>query len=340
MLKHDAEDYDRRKCYSVYHKDDNIRHLGSSGSIFYAVAEFFIKQNGCVYASSMDEKLILRHTKSTDLCAIISQMKSKYIQSNTAGVYKEVIKDLKSQRKVLFVGTPCQCQALHNMTNTALRNNLFLVDFICHGVPSQHLFNMSIAHYEHMHHCKIIDFSFREKTQKKLRNYKITSLHDNKHIIETIGELYEFPFCVGYFNHIIQRNSCYKCKLRTIKRASDLTIGDFWAIETIRPNTKDFEKGYSSVIVNSLQGETLLSELNSCHIEEICHGVEFVISHNHAYTKPDKKSLMRSIFFYCLRQFGYNMCEKHFLQKHPHWLDRLLNSLVIRIDKLHKFSLT
>lgn len=89
------------------------------------------------------------------------QMKSKYLQSATVGVYRKVRKDLREGRFVLFVGTPCQCQALNNFLGKERTDKLLLVDFICHGVPSQELFDKSIAHYESHEKCKIVKFSFR-----------------------------------------------------------------------------------------------------------------------------------------------------------------------------------
>lgn len=122
-------------------------------------------------------------------------MKSKYLQSNTAGIYKQTTKDLREGREVLFVGTPCQCQALHNMLPDRLREKLLLVDFICHGVPSQSLFDKSIRHYESVNGCKINEFSFREKTKESLRNYKIAYTARDGERKTAVGDLDDIPFC-------------------------------------------------------------------------------------------------------------------------------------------------
>lgn len=338
VLNYEAKPYEDRKCYVAYHKDAEIRHNGSSGSVFYALAENVIRQNGVVYAASMVGDLTLRHTRATDMQDVLLQMKSKYLQSNACGIYRQVLNDLRNGKQVLFVGTPCQCQALHNMVSALQRNSLILVDMICHGVPSQSLFDKSIAYYEKTHNCKVTAFSFREKTDKALRSYKMTIHQNDGHIKEKTGDLDEIPFCMGYFNHITQRKSCYHCKQRGIDRVADLTLGDFWGLEKIDSTMEDFQKGYSSVIVNSSVGESVLHQLKTCAIDEIPEGVSFVVDHNHAYTKPDKEGLMRWLFFLCLRQFGYDTCEKHFLQQHPHLSDRLLNSLVIRIDRILSYK--
>ncbi len=335
-LNFQRKSYEDRKCYSVYHKTPKIRQEGSSGSFFYALAEFVIYQSGVVYAAAMDENLQVRHTRATDMHSVVAQMKSKYIQSDTSRIYRQVVRDLQSNHIVLFVGTPCQCQALHNIIPSSIRNQAIIVDIICHGVPSQHLFNESVSYYEEIHDCKVIGFSFREKTEKSLRNYKLIIRNRAGQEIEKIGDLDEIPFCIGYFNHIIQRNSCYNCKQRSIDRVSDLTIGDFWGVDKIDPLITDFNKGYSSVIVNSTQGREVLDNLTLCFKKEIPKGVQFVEEHNRAYTKKDDKSSNRYIFFICLRTFGYALCERYFLQQKPYLLYRLLNSFLIRFDKIKK----
>lgn len=335
-LNHKVSNYDDRKCYAVYHKREEIRHIGSSGSVFYALAEQIILSRGVVYGAAFDKDLQLHHTRATDIETVRLQMKSKYIQSDTEGVYKQVLKDLREGKEVLFVGTPCQCQALHNMTPARLRDQLLIADIICHGVPSQNLFNQSIKHFEKEHKCKVTCFSFREKSNASLRNYRITYAQEDGIIHEEQNDLYVFPFCNGYLNHFTLRVSCYTCKQRGIQRESDLTLGDFWGIKEIHPGLSDFEKGYSSIIVNTDKGKQVVEQLSSCVVEEIRGGVQFVTAHNRAYTKPDEKSLMRKVFFCCLHHCGYGFCEKHFLTVPPSLLGRILNSAIIRIDKIKK----
>ena len=238
-------------CFAFHHQDEEIRHIGSSGSAFYAMAEWTLQRGGSVYAAAMSDDLQLRHTRATTLDGVIRQMKSKYLQSYTAGIYRQVLDDLRADRHVLFVGTPCQCKALDNMVPTRLRTRLLIADFICHGVPSQAIFNEGIAEYERQHNCKVLTFSFREKTEKELRNYGITYLAKDGTMQTKIGELDEIPYCYGFFNHFTKRNSCYTCRQRGVERSSDLTLGDFWGLDQLKPYLKDFNKGYSSVIINT-----------------------------------------------------------------------------------------
>lgn len=333
-LNHQVDSHEDQQCFAVYHKDNVIRAKGSSGSVFFALAELVIeKLSGAVYAAAFDENLQLHHTRATDMVGVRLQMKSKYIQSDTTGIYNQVLADLREGKEVLFVGAPCQCQALHNVTPAKHREKLLLADIICHGVPSQSLFNKSIEQFEKKNNCKVTSFSFREKTKGSLRNYKITYTTPDGNTITRVGDLDDIPFCVGYFNHWTIRNSCYSCKQRGVERVADLTLGDFWGLKILFPNINDFERGYSALIVNSARGMKEIEHLSSCMLKEIPNGVQFVVEHNHAYTKPDKKSLMREVFFWCLHHCGFEFCERHFLSVQPSLFGRILNSAVIRLDK-------
>jgi len=337
-LNHNASSYQKQKCYAAYHLDRHIRHIGSSGSVFYAIAANVINEGGSVYAAEMCSDLQVRHTRATDIDGVVKQMKSKYIQSDTLGVYNEVLDDLSQGRYVLFVGTPCQVKALSNSIPLRLRNRLIMVDFVCHGVPSQQLFNDSIKQFEKSKSCQVHSFSFREKTQENLRNYRIEYVSEDKSLTRVVDNPNRFPYYYGFLYHYIQRNSCFNCKHRTINRSSDLTLADFWGAEVLDSRYVDKNKGYSMIVVNSDVGTEILSKLSAtCHVVEIPNGIAHAVKFNRAYTEPDPKSLMHTFFFWTYRHFGYSVCEKRFLQIDSMLLDRLWHSVAYRIDKLIHF---
>lgn len=59
--------------------------------------------------------------------------------------------------------------------------------------------------------------------------------------------------------HYMMRESCFRCPYRTATRYSDIVIGDFWGIESIRPSL-DVKNGASVVVTNTLKGDTFLGE--------------------------------------------------------------------------------
>ena len=243
----------KRHVYMVFNKNVRERTIGSSGSVMIPLAKYILRSGGVVYGAEFDRNLQLHHSRATNYDAVLRQSKSKYIQSDTIGIYKSVKKDLSSNMKVLFVGTPCQTHALNNFISDAERRNLTLVDFLCHGVPSQVLFDKAIKKFEKEKRCKVTNFSFREKSKNRLRNYKISYTKDKIELSEE-GIENDFPFYCGYLKYYPFRESCYECKFATEKRVSDITIGDMWGIEWTG-ELDDFYKGYSLVYTNNELGE-------------------------------------------------------------------------------------
>ena len=323
------------KCYVVFHLDLSIRSAGSSGSVFYSLAEMIIQKGGVVYGAEMDENLRVKHQRIDTKKGIRRLMKSKYIQSDISGIYNSVLDDLKSNKDVLFVGTPCQCYALNHFIPSMWREHLLLVDFICHGVPSQSLFDKAIQHFECLNNCKVVKFSFREKNDTSLRNYKIVYKCSNGELNTQINNAYSFPFYFGYLNHWISRPSCYNCHFRRIDRISDLTIGDFWGITKILPKIKDFEKGYSLVITNSNRGIEHLSNIVNCYVKEITNGTEFVVENNYAYVHSDRIPLIRHFFFRDLSRKGWKFCESYYLQLSPPIKSRIMLGCINKMDQVN-----
>ena len=59
----------------------------------------------------------------------------------------------------------------------------------------------------------------------------------------------------AFLTDIILRPSCYKCKAKECSSQSDITIADFWGINTIFPEMDD-DKGTGLVLINSNKGKT------------------------------------------------------------------------------------
>jgi coenzyme F420-reducing hydrogenase beta subunit len=125
-------------CYAVM-ADDAIRKKSSSGGVFTLLANWMLEQGGVVCGAAYTgdcygvEHILVE--KKDDLDRLRG---SKYVQSITGQIYREVKARLDQGTPVLFTGTPCQVAGLHNYLKQKKTNteNLYLVDLICHGVPS------------------------------------------------------------------------------------------------------------------------------------------------------------------------------------------------------------
>ena len=81
-----------------------------------------------------DEKKV-KHSFTNDVRMVGMFAGSKYIQSDTRGVFIKSKEILDSGTKLLFIGTSCQVSALYHFLGKEY-SNLFTVDFMCYGVSS------------------------------------------------------------------------------------------------------------------------------------------------------------------------------------------------------------
>ena len=97
-----------------------------------------------VYGCTSDG-IDVRHIRVENHSELFKLQGSKYVQSDVRGLFKEVKNDLKTGKTVLFIGTPCQVAGLKNYIGHH-NAHLYLVDLICHGVPSKQMLHDHIKH--------------------------------------------------------------------------------------------------------------------------------------------------------------------------------------------------
>lgn len=67
-------------------------------------------------------------------------------------------------------------------------------------------------------------------------------------------------FLTLFFKGLINRPSCYNCRYTSIIRPTDLTMGDYWNINTVDSAFED-ELGVSCVVVNNTRGRVLFDRI-------------------------------------------------------------------------------
>lgn len=184
---------------------------------------------------------------------------SKYVQSDLGYIFLQVKNDLKDGKVVLFSGTPCQISGLSSYIGKKLAQNLYLVDIVCHGVPSPYIWRDYIAYYEKKYNRKIISVNFRDKKEYGWHDHKETFTFDNG---RKITPPYS-PFTDLFYKHIILRQSCGKCYFCNTTRPGDITIADFWGWEKNNSKLNADDKGLSLLLINSRKGLTLFQSANN-----------------------------------------------------------------------------
>lgn len=321
-------------AFCAYNFNEDERKIGSSGSIMVLLAKRILSRGGVVYGASYTEGLKVKHTRAVNYKMLLQQSKSKYIQSDTRDVYKKVKLDLEKGIQVMFVGTPCQVTALYNFIPYKLKDNLLLIDFVCHGVQSQDFFDCAIKSFERKNKCKVETFSFREKSEKRLRNYKIVYSKDSQQV-EEIGVESKFPYYNAYMKHLGFRNSCFNCKFATQSRISDVTIGDMWGLETtLKP--EEFAKGYSLIYANTIRGYKKLMDIQKdCELKE--YNLDDPILFNYSYKLPTKENLWNYLFRFFYSNFPYRVTEKLLLKSEEdmHKIHKLFTVLCGKMNKIY-----
>lgn len=308
------------------------RDKGSSGGIFGLLATALKDKGYIIIGAAFNEKLQLKHQSAIDEFDIERLKKSKYIQSDCSSVYAQIKIMLKEGKRAFFVGTPCQCNALLNIIGEK-KENLIVVDFACHGVPSQELFDKCIKLYENNHNCKVVSYSFCHKPRHygSPKNYLLSIEKDGRYFKES-GIYYDEPFYCGFQKYITLRPSCYYCKWSNTDRVSDLTLADFWGIEAV---TKKWDRtDYPSlVIINTDKGKQLFKEIQS-QINWINSTKEAAIRQNASLVHPTELKPERAAFFDDYQRLPFNEVVNKHLSIKCRWKKNVYYAIPFPIRKM------
>lgn len=247
-------------AFAAYSRDMATRLASSSGGIFSELARAVIAKGGAVYGAAYTEQFDVVHICAESKTELARLRGAKYVQSDLGNTFGEVKGRLEKGQQVLFSGTPCQVAGLKSFLQKEY-NNLFTVDFVCHGVPSP------AAWKEYVKYRAQQDNGGRLPTAINMRSketgwsrYHYSNLfrYQNGSYIAKSDESLFMKLFVGDF---ISRASCAECHFKGYSRCSDLTIGDFWGIWEIAPEMDD-DAGTSVLLCQSDRGAGLLKGIS------------------------------------------------------------------------------
>ena len=319
----------------------------ASGGIFASIAQSILNTGGIVYGSAMlyeDQQLHVRHIKVSSMEQLTLLKGSKYVHSNTQGIFSDVLRELKNERTVLFSGTPCQIAGLKGFLQKDY-SNLYTIDIICHGVPSEQLFQQYIAFEENKYNSKITAFHFRDKKQGWKLHGSMT--------FDTNKTIYFEPENSSYYHSFLNsytyRENCYSCPYASEHRPGDITIGDYWCIELVHPELLienggeiDHEKGVSCMIINNDNGNELLSKYGF-GIKRWQSSYENASKYNRQLTAPSQSKEERDLVLELARN-NYKFLDCWYKKRLiPLKIKRIIRSSIPKpvksfIKKLIKFS--
>lgn len=249
------ENYDKSlnlpspNAYAARHKDMKEVETSRSGAAFIAISDYIIENGGVVYGAGYTDHFRVVHKRAVTKEERNEFKGSKYVQSDLNGVFRKVIDDLKSGKVVMFSGTPCQTAGLHSYVGKKLRENLFLVDIVCHGVPSPFIWRDYLSYLEKKHGSEICYVNFRDKDMFGWKAHRET--------FKFVKWAEKKSFKYLFYKHIMFRHSCGACKYTNFQRPSDITIADFWGWEKTDKVINADDKGVSLVLCNTEKGQKL-----------------------------------------------------------------------------------
>lgn len=255
--KKEVEGHIPLKGVAARHKEPSVYVSSTSGGVFTALAQYVLERSGIVFGCVLGDDMVPKHVSAKNLEQIANMRGSKYVQSDTGLVYREVKDNLKSGRWVLFTGTPCQVAALYSFLGNTDTTQLLTVDIICHGVPSPSVFSKYIDFLTRKYGRKVTDIKFRNKRFEWERPVIKVSFEKGKDKWWfTTEDVYYENFNKGNFH----RPGCFNCKYACLKRYGDVTIGDFWGYQ--KANLKMSKKeGISCCLLNSPKAVEIFKEL-------------------------------------------------------------------------------
>ena len=292
-------------AFAAKHLDDNVRDASSSGGIFSAFASHILGLDGAVIAAGFDDNFRVIHKVCTCEDSLDELRRSKYVQSDINGMYREAKQRLEKGQKVLFCGTPCQIGGLIAFLGKPY-SNLYTVDFICHGVPSPKAWER----YKDYINAKSDNLKTVSMRSKKYgwKNFSMDiEYRDGGIHLKKVNEDF---YLRSFLMDLDLRPSCYECQFKQIHRVSDITIADYWGAEETCPEWND-DTGISLVLVHSPKGTRLIEAVrNSSDVISVPFSV--AVASNPSISKSVKQPPLRKAFMRDLDKLPFDKLHEKY----------------------------
>lgn len=272
-------------CFAATAKDMQVRLQSSSGGVFSLLAKAILDRGGVVFGARFDNDFLAFHSYTETEEGLPPFRGSKYVQSDLRGVYSQVQAFLKEERPVLFTGTPCQVAGLRSFLHNREDENLYLVSIVCHGAPSPRIWKDYLDSITQG--ASPTSVNMRDKSNG-WNQYRMVVQKDGLDVLNVNAT--DTTYMKAFLSNLTLRPSCYSCQFRG-NHGSDLTLGDYWGIESVHPEMTD-NKGTSLVLVYTKKGRQLLERtdlnLRESRYEDVLKGNPSII---HTSWKPVEREL-------------------------------------------------
>ena len=224
------------------------------------------------------------------------------------------------------MGTPCQCAGLHSFLNDKVYDNLYVCDFICHGVPSPKVFAEYVKSIEHDNGSKVVEFSFRNKDAgwKASGLQMVTRVQFQNNTVIRNVPAFKDSFMNGFLDDLYLQPICYECPFKTLpKYYADITIADFWGINKVDKDMND-GKGTSLLLLHSLKGEQFFEYVKKdFYYRE--YDFDKAIKGNPTLFHSARENVNREHFFDDFQHEDFSLIRKKYLSAFTWAMHKIIN---------------
>lgn len=249
-----------KKAYAAWSNDKEERRTSASGGIAIEMYKYAISNGWLVVGAVQNKDFSVSHKMVSTYEELAAFKNSKYVFSDAYAVFSEIKSALnfKDNKKVLFIGLPCQVAALRKLFRD--NENLLLVEVVCHGTTPVSYLKQHIDMLSSKYGKTAMRMSFRDPDAY---TYTFTfTLYDAAGTRfyagrTKDGDLYQY----GYHRMVSYRENCYHCPFARAERLSDLTLSDYKGLGKMGAPVSFGEKEVSCILVHTPKGQMLVDSL-------------------------------------------------------------------------------
>lgn len=264
------------KTLAFWIKNEKEHHSSTSGGAAACFTNYILDQEGVVYGAASLPHGLIEHIRIDSKEDAYKLKGSKYVHSHINECFRLIKEDLKNGKMVLFVGLPCQVAGLRRYIGKN-DNNLYCIDLICHGVPSQKVL------FEYIESLGIKRNEISVVAFREAKGYYLT-IKSSGRIVYHKNECKDLYY-MAFNDNLCFRDSCFTCRYSSSYRVGDMTIGDFWGLGNREPFNYNPHGHVSVVLVNNEKGKYLLEQCKD-EYEAVERSLEEAIAGNHNLKSP------------------------------------------------------
>lgn len=257
--------FEKPETYILQASSLEDRLASASGAAYTLIVKAVYEKGGYIAGHIWKDKANVVGFVSGDPKDLDILRGTKYLQSDTEGMFKAVRSLLKDNKFVLFSGCPCQVAAMRRYLRKNYEN-LITTDFTCMGIDSPLAFAKYIESLEKQFGAEMVYFKAKAKDLgwRYLTN-KARFANGRSYFgtYETDSNL------KATFHNVLVRPSCYECKFKGLPRIADITIGDYWR-KMYDYDPLDDNTGTSYAILNNAKASEFFKFVKSrCHYRHV-----------------------------------------------------------------------